>query len=92
MKRLLLLTGFLLGAALLSPAMADDHHDRRYYHRDGHDYHVYNNQEDRAYRAYLGERHQTYREFHTVKRSQQNEYFRWRHQHPDHTLFKVEVR
>jgi hypothetical protein len=26
-----------------------------------------------------------------VKRSQQTEYFRWRHQHPDNTLFKVEI-
>jgi hypothetical protein len=93
MKRLLILSGFLLCAAFLGPvATADNHHDRRYYDRHGHDYHVYNNQEDRAYRAYLGEQHRNYREFHKTNRTQQQQYFKWRHDHPDHVLFKVEVR
>ena len=93
MKRVLILSGFLLGAAFLAPvATADDHHDKRYYDREGRDYHVYNDQEDRAYRVYLGERHQEYREWHRVNHVHQREYFRWRHEHPDHTLFKVEIR
>ena len=72
---------------------ADDHHDeRRYYDRDHRDYHTWNNQEDRAYRVYLGERHRDYREFHREKRNRQREYFRWRHEHPDSALFKVEIR
>jgi hypothetical protein len=53
---------------------------------------VWNDHEDRAYRVYLGERHQEYREWHKVNRSHQVEYYRWRHEHPDHTLFKVEIR
>lgn len=62
MKRLLGV--FLLGAAFLVPVAmtADDHHDKRYHERAGHDYHVYNSQEDRAYRIYLGEQHRDYRE------------------------------
>ena len=92
MKRFLL-SGFLVGAALLaSVATADDHHDKRYYDRNGHDYHVYNNQEDRAYRVYLGEQHLEYREFSKMKRQDQQRYFKWRHEHPDQTLFKVEIR
>ena len=69
MKRFVILTGFLLGVAFIAPlAMkADDHHDRRYYDRDGRDYHMYDNQEDRAYRIYLGEHHRDYREFRRVK-------------------------
>jgi hypothetical protein len=27
-----------------------------------------------------------------VNRGHQREYYRWRHEHPDHTLFKVEIR
>jgi hypothetical protein len=93
MKRLLILGGFLAGAALLAPiATAADRHDKRYYDRDGRDYHVYNNQEDRAYRAYLGEQHRDYREFRTMKRNQQQQYFKWRHEHPDRALFNIEVR
>ncbi len=94
MKHSLILGGFLLAASILAPValMGDDHHDKRYYDRDGHDYHVYNNQEDRAYRVYLGEQHRDYREFRRVKPVQQQEYFRWRHEHPDNTLFKIEIR
>lgn len=93
MKRFLILGGFLLGAAFLAPvASADDHHDKRYYDRNVRDYHVYNNQEDRAYRVYLGEQHRDYREFHKMKRNDQQHYFKWRHDHPDTTLFKLEIR
>ena len=93
MKRVLVLSGLLLGSAFLVPvATADDHHDKRYYDREGRDYHVYNNQEDRAYRAYLEEQHHKYREFHKANRNDQQQYFRWRHDHPDHVLFKVETR
>jgi hypothetical protein len=30
--------------------------------------------------------------FPKARRTHQTEYYRWRHQHPDNTLFKVEVR
>lgn len=93
MKSVLILGGFLLGTAFFAQvAMADDHYDKKYYDRQGRDYHVYNKQEDRAYRAYLEQQHQSYREFNKTKRNQQEQYFKWRHEHPDNTLFKVEIR
>jgi len=93
MRRFLILTAFCAGAALIAPiAMRADGPDRRYYDRDGRDYHTWNTHEDRAYRAYLTEQHRTYREFRRVKVVDQRAYFRWRHQHPDNVLFKVEVR
>ena len=82
------LSAFLLtsGLMLAIPAVkADDddhHHYRRYYDREGRDYHVYNQQEDRAYRGYLQERHYEYRSFPRQRRERQTEYWRWRHQHP----------
>ena len=82
-----------MGAALMVPAVvsaADQ--EKRYYDRDGRDYHQWNDHEDRAYRIYLGEQHQHYREFSKVNNSHRKEYFKWRHEHPDTMLFKVEVR
>ena len=94
MRRFLIAGGLLLSAALIAPvaARADDrsHQDRRYYDRNGRDYHSWNDHEDRAYRAYLQEQHRDYRDFHRVNHGQQQQYFKWRHQHPDNTLFKGE--
>ena len=93
MHRFLILTAFFAGASFIAPvAMMAEDHDKRYYDRDGKDYHAWNGQEDRAYRVYLGEQHRDYREFNKVKAPQQREYFKWRHEHPDNTLFKVEIR
>jgi len=93
MRRFLILSGFLLGAALIAPlAVNADDHDRRYYDRDHRDYHEWNSREDRAYRVYLGEQHRSYREFSRETRYRRAHYFRWRHRHPDSTLFRVEVR
>jgi hypothetical protein len=93
MKHFLILSGFVLGAALISPlAMkAEEHHDKRYYDREGRDYHVYNNQEDRAYRVYLGEQHRAYHPFVKENRNQQQQYFKWRHEHSD-SLLKIEIK
>jgi hypothetical protein len=56
----------------------------RYYDRSHRDYHVWNDGEDRSYRVYLGERHRDYREFRLNTRRQQDNYWTWRHNHPDH--------
>jgi hypothetical protein len=95
LKGLGITCGFLLSAALIAPLAVradDDHHEQRYYDRQGRDYHVWNNNEDHAYRVYLQEQHRDYREFRVVKRGQQAEYFRWRHVHPDSAIVNVEVR
>lgn len=94
MHRFLLLTVLFTGAAMVAPiAMrADDHHERRYYDKQGRDYHTWNDHEDRAYRIYLGEQHRDYSNFGREKASRQREYFRWRHEHPDSAIFKVEIR
>ena len=94
MHKFLILSAFVLSAALVAPiaARADDHHDKRYYDRNGKDYHTWNTNEDRAYRQYLVEQHRDYRDFGRENRGQQQGYFTWRHSHPDNTLFKIEVR
>jgi hypothetical protein len=91
MRRYLILTAVCLGASLIAPA-AMNAADKRYYDRDGHDYHTWNTQEDRAYRVYLGEQHRDYREFGKVKVVERRRYFKWRHDHPDGVLFKAEIK
>ena len=88
-----------LTAALIAPvgmttrAMAqddkrheDNHHDKkqtRVYDRSHKDYHDWNDNEDRSYRQYLGEQHKDYRDYSKLNHGQQNQYWAWRHTHPD---------
>jgi len=60
----------------------DDH--VRYYDRSHKDYHNWDDNEDRSYRIYLGERHREYHPFVEVNHRQQQSYWNWRHAHPDH--------
>jgi hypothetical protein len=91
MKHLRILCRLLIAASLMAPvaAIADDHRgERRYYDRDGHDYHYWNGDEDRRYRAYLVEQHRVYVPFVKVSVRHRQEYFRYRHEHG----FNIEVR
>jgi len=83
-----------LGAALMAPlatrtnaATQDDHRDERkqarVYDRSHKDYHNWDDNEDRSYRQYLGDRHKDYREYSKLNRSEQTAYWNWRHSHPD---------
>jgi hypothetical protein len=100
MKSLRILGALLLGMALTAPIVVraddDDHpynkryyNNRRYFDKDGRDYHVWNDHEDRAYRFYLNDQHLAYREWRTVKGPDQTAYFRWRHTHPDSAIVVV---
>ena len=73
-----------LAAALLAPA-ASFGAVHRYYDRDRHDWHEWNEAENRAYRHWLmEERHERrYRDYARLRAAQQREYWRWRHEHPD---------
>jgi len=98
MQRLRILGGLVVGLAMLAPVVsrADErpynkryYNNKRYYDREGRDYHVWNEAEDRAYRFYLNDQHLPYREWRTVKGPDQAAYFRWRHTHPDSVIFAV---
>lgn len=65
----------------------DNHRDKkqkRVYDRSHKDYHNWDDNEDRAYRQYLGDQHIAYRDISRLKRNQQTAYWNWRHEHPDH--------
>lgn len=93
------LSTLLIGAVLCGPATFlaradDDHHEhdkvkiKRYYDADRHDYHEWNEHENRAYRRWMEERREReFRDYVRMKREQQREYWRWRHEHPDTVLW-----
>ncbi len=69
------------GSALLpAPALAKSSVVIRFYDRDHRDYHRWNREEDRRYRAYLAERHRRYEAFQRASRARQIAYWRWRHE------------
>ena len=104
MQRSQILSALALGAALIAPVAlrAQDEsrktttttttttESKRYYDSEEKDYHQWNDQEDRAYRLYLQENHRDYVEFPKVKTTEQREYWRWRHGHPDSVIIKSE--
>jgi hypothetical protein len=56
---------------------------RRYEDKAHKDSHEWNGDEDKAYRRYLEEHHRKYHDFAKAKRSEQNDYWNWRHSHGD---------
>ncbi len=95
------LSGLLFGVLLMAPVAVragdhDDHDDngkhkgqyKRYYDDDRKDYHKWSKGEDKAYEHYLKDQRKEQREdFHHGNRIQQNEYWRWRHDHPNSAIF-----
>ena len=80
---------FVISAALLTPltvpsiarADDDDHHYKRYYDTERHDYHVWNEREQRAYRNWYVDQHRDYQEWNRLNDQQRRDYWRWRHEH-----------
>jgi hypothetical protein len=73
--------------AAASPQPTQDEHrdkDHRYYDEDHKDYHGWDAKEDHAYREYLKGQRKTYRAFDKLERKEQQAYWNWRHDHPDH--------
>jgi hypothetical protein len=75
-RSVLLVTCLILGANACAARV-------RIYDPAYHDYHRWDDREERAYRGYLVEQHREYRNFRTLSNSEQTEYWDWRHKHPD---------
>jgi len=81
----MLLAPMALKAASFTPSPGEERHERRYYDREHHDWHIWDDRESAAYRHWLMEerREREYREYARLRRRQQAEYWRWRHEHLD---------
>lgn len=61
----------------------DRDHDRQPYYDSGHrDWHQWNSDEERSYHQYAEHRHWD-QDFWKLNEKQQDEYWKWRHKHPD---------
>jgi hypothetical protein len=79
----------IVAAALLAPVAAsaaatpaaapETTSQKRVYDRSHKDYHVWDNNEDQAYRSYLGDQHIKYRSYSTLSRKRQTTYWNYRH-------------
>ncbi len=65
------------------PERQKDQQSRRYEDKAHNDSHEWNADEDQAYRRYLQEHHKKYHDFAKAKKSEQKDYWNWRHAHPD---------
>ena len=84
------LTVLFVSAALAGSVAAkadDDHHassqTQRYYDKDARDYHEWNQNENQVYHQYVTENHKRDREFAKTSRREKQDYYKWRHSHPD---------
>jgi hypothetical protein len=75
-------TLLLVGASLAPLAIEGCAARVRVYDDYYSDYHYWNPAEERAYRAWIAERHYEYREYARLSHEQQREYWTWRHNHP----------
>src|ERR1700686_191325 len=61
----------------------NDGNQTRVYDRTHKDYHDWNANEDRSYHQYAGQNQQEFREYNKLNNNQQDQYWNWRHSHPD---------
>jgi Ni/Co efflux regulator RcnB len=92
----LLLAGALTAPLALQAQDRDDRHDHdrdhdkdkvhRVYDHDRKDYHQWNSDEDRSYRDWYNDHYKgkKFREYSRLKRRDQDDYWKWRHEHGDH--------
>jgi Ni/Co efflux regulator RcnB len=75
----------ILAATLTAPlAMNAQDHPNRYYDKTHKDYHEWNDNENQRYHEYQTERRvKTTHEFNRAKKSEQQDYWKWRHEHGD---------
>ncbi len=55
----------------------------RYYDGDHRDWHRWDDHEEIVYKSYLNEKHQDYRDFKTLNDGEKQDYWNWRHAHPE---------
>lgn len=76
-------TGTLFGSDDPARARIDEKHPHKYYDKKHKDYHEWSEAENRAYRHWLDERHEQYRDFGKLGSRERNDYWDWRHDHPE---------
>ena len=73
----ILLTGITLGGTACVATASGRIYDPVYG-----DYHYWNNDEESTFQVYLTEKNLPHREFRSMSKSEQGEYWKWRHNRP----------
>jgi hypothetical protein len=73
----------ILGTILITPVAIQAQDAKKYYDRDHKDYHAWNDNENTSYHKFLTEKHYKDHEFTKAPKKEQQEYWNWRHDHPD---------
>ena len=82
---LFLATAIAAPASMMAAPVPQDASVQVRVYDSGHkDYHNWDDREDRAYRGYLTDQHMTYRAYNKQHHKTQQQYWNWRHEHPDH--------
>lgn len=74
----------LLFATVFALTGCATHVGYRAYDRDHHDYHAWGPNETVYYNQWTVESHRPQRDYRKMNRHDQDEYWKWRHQHQDH--------
>ena len=78
----LLVTAALIGPVAMQAAPAPQV-QVRVYDKDHKEYHNWDDNENRAWNQYLSENHKQPHDFKKAKKSEQSQYWNWRHDHQD---------
>ena len=81
---LFLTAALATGGSIVAAATPQASVQVRVYDSHHHDYHNWDDREDRAYRRYLAKRHEEYHEYSTWHHKEEQNYWNWRHHHLDH--------
>jgi len=71
-------------AIMAAPMPKDDGVQVRVYDRNHKDYHNWDDRENNAWGVYLNNNHKKSHEYAKSNKREQNNYWNWRHSHPDH--------
>ena len=80
------IASFFVTAALSAPVVimaAPAAQENRVYDPAHKDYHQWDDKEDAAWGRFLAEKHRDRHEFAKANKKEQEEYWNWRHSHPD---------
>ena len=80
----LFLTATLVAPVAIMAAPQEANVQVRFYDRQHKDYHNWDDNENRSWGVFLTQNHKRSHEFSRANKREQSNYWKWRHNHPDH--------
>jgi hypothetical protein len=80
----LFLSATLVAPVVIVAAPQEANVQVRFYDRQHKDYHNWDDNENRSWGVFLTQNHKRSHEFSRANKREQSDYWKWRHNHPDH--------